>query len=208
MSRGRLRHEGFELAGQVLALVLIEVKESQLTVEQAQMDLLIGPGRDQRPLGDLVKLLGLRGPEGAAAPMEARHEVVGRQRPKGLGIWTEVEDIVEQLACGRRLTQRLCLVMVQQPVGKHPFKPSQQLIPQGIQLHRAPFEQPGEFFDRKGQRFGKPGGGIQASCQEFSNRSTVNIIICGSGYRMLQTMMGYCSRVNNPQFKAGIGSRM
>jgi hypothetical protein len=70
MSRGRLLHEGFELAGQVLDLVLIEVNESQRTLEQAQMDLLIGPGRDQRPLGDLVNLLGLLGPEGAAAPME------------------------------------------------------------------------------------------------------------------------------------------
>lgn len=73
MSRGRLLHEGFELAGQVIDLLLIEVNESQLTLEQAQMDLLIGPGREQRPLGGLVNLLGLLGPEGAPAALEERN---------------------------------------------------------------------------------------------------------------------------------------
>lgn len=115
---------------------------------------------------------------------------------------------MEQLARGRRLIQRLVPVMVQQEVGKHPFKPSQQLLPQGIQLHLAPFEPPGECFDLEGQRFGKPGGGIQAACQEFSTRSAVNIIIFGRGDRMLHTMMGDRARVNNPQFKAGIGCLM
>jgi hypothetical protein len=70
MSGRRLRHQGLELAGGVLDLLLVDVDELELAPEPAQMHRLCRSGRDERPLRCLLNLLGVLGPECTPMVME------------------------------------------------------------------------------------------------------------------------------------------
>jgi len=108
--------------------------------------------------------------------------------------------MMEELARGRRLAQGRFSVVLEQPVGKDAFDPSQSLIPQSPQLHVAPLEQPRAFFDFQRQWFWKPSWCIEPAGQKFSNRRTVDVIVLLTRSRIRCAMMGYRSRIDNRSF--------
>lgn len=121
MSGRRVLHQGLELAGEVLDLLLVDVDALELALEQAHMHLWRRSGRDKRPLRGLLNLLGVLGPERTPMVMEELDYIGSGQGQNVIRIWAHMQNMMEQLTRGRRLAQRRFIRVLKQEIRKDSF---------------------------------------------------------------------------------------